>query len=81
MNAFELGRLNDQARSFFSRWVPRWKVAGMDLYGRRVTLSMSPSGIVTALFHNPVSGRVECWGVDLTAWRNNRRIAPKLLRA
>lgn len=81
MTHSELNRLNAQARAHFSRWVPRWKVAGMMLNGRRVTLSTSPSGITTALYHNPVTGRVECWGVDLQLWRAKHKIAPKLLRA
>lgn len=80
MTDTELSNLNSKARAFFSRWVPRWKIAGMDMYGRRVTLSMSPSGIATALYHNPITGRVEIWGIDLGVWRKKHQITPKLLR-
>jgi hypothetical protein len=81
MTGSELARLNNAARTFFSRWAPRCPAGRMMMHGRRLTLSASASGIATALYHNPVNGRIECWGVDLQQWRSRHRIVPKLLRA
>ena len=73
MTGFELSRLNNEARSYFSRWVPHWKVVGMAMYGRRLTHSTTASGITTVLYHNPVTGRVECWGLNSSSGMTGRK--------
>lgn len=77
----DTARFNDAVKAFFETWRPPAAKRGSVPVPKVLTgFGYSNNGYLVAHYANPVSQRIEAWGLDVADFRNGR-LAPRCFKA
>ena len=77
----DTARFNDAVKAFFETWRPPAAKRGSMPAPKVLTgFGYSANGYLMAHYANPVSQRIEAWGLDLNDFRNGR-LTPRCFKA
>ena len=78
---FDVNRFNDAAETFFENWRPAPAKRGSIPVPKVLTgYEYSAGGLLMAHYANPVSQKIEAWGLDVAEFRQGR-LSPRCFRS